>query len=283
MSILLRVLLGTAVYALIIVLAAPFPAAAGLMLVFPTLNGLAFVFSPRAYVLAMTPSMLWMPVVNGVLCAAYLLAFLVLAQESQAITLAWGLLALAVALFVLVVWRPWVRVGIAHEHQLAFAIGATIAGIALVMAAPLLIGNAGGERALLAPALTFGAAGEILARNGEKIAVFALCLAVFLLVARMMPLSDGVRGILGGLPFAPFAGLVSIAADSAIDLPTRLAIVRQMAVSVWAGPAVAIWFIYGFPRVLVRLAPGSARAAAALIVAWTLCALVVAAIAAVLG
>ena len=76
----IRALLGTTVYAIIIVLAAPFPGAAGLFLTFPALNGLGFLFSPRKNVEPMAKSMLWMPVINGTLCAAYIVVFLMLAQ-----------------------------------------------------------------------------------------------------------------------------------------------------------------------------------------------------------
>jgi hypothetical protein len=273
---LLRVLAGTAIYVLVIVLAAPFPSAAGMMLVFPTLNGLAYVFSDRGRVLAMVPSMLWMPVVNGALCAAYLLTFRALAPSVPSVPLAWGLTATAIVLFILLVVHPRVRRGIAPEHQLAFAVFATIVGAALVVAAALAAGGAGPSDAASAQAMSWASAGDAVGRNAGKVAVFALCLAAFLVATRLLPLSDGVRGILAGLPFAPFAGLVSIAGDGALDLGIRLDIVRQMAVSIWLGPAIAIWFIYAFPRVLVGLAPGSARAVPALIAAWGACGLAVA-------
>src|SRR5690606_1877006 len=123
----------------------------------------------------------------------------------------------------------------------------------------------------------------ILAQNGTKMAIFALCLAAFLVATQVMPLSDGVRGILAGLPFAPFGGLVSIAGDGTIELAVRLDIVRHMAARIWLGPAIAIWFIYGFPRVLVRLrSAGTAAGMAALFAAWMLCALAVAAASAAL-
>ena len=60
-----QTLLGTAVYTITIVLAAPFPRAAGMFLMFPALNGLAFFFSPPPAIAPMTASMLWMPVING--------------------------------------------------------------------------------------------------------------------------------------------------------------------------------------------------------------------------
>jgi hypothetical protein len=276
----LRVLLGTAVYALIVVLAAPFPSAAGLMLVFPTLNGLAYVFSERGRVLAMAPSMLWMPVVNGVLCAAYLLLFLAFARAVPPEPLAWELTFAAILAFVLIVRQPWLRRGVPVRHQVAFALAASLVGIVLVAVAAALMWTAApaAGQGALAEALSWRFVAATLTHNGVKIAIFALCLGAFLVATQVMPLSDGVRGILAGLPFAPFGGLVSIAGDGAIALAARLEIVRHMAVSVWLGPAIAIWFIYGFPRVLVRLrSAGTAAAVVALFAAWALAALAVAA------
>lgn len=273
--IVLRVLLGTAIYVLIVVLAAPFPAAAGMMLVFPTLNGLAYVFSERRHLLTMVPSMLWMPVVNGVLCAAYLLTFLALARSVPAVPLAWGLTAVVFVLFALLVCLPPVRRGIPPRRQFAFAVAATIACVLLAAAAVFVAGDAAALHAAFGQALSWSSATDVVVRNGGKVAVFALCLAAFLVTTRLLPLSDGVRGILAGLPFAPFAGLVTVAGDGAIDLSMRLEIVRQMAASVWLGPAVAIWFIYAFPRALIRLAPG--YAVPALAVAWGACGLAIAA------
>jgi hypothetical protein len=284
-TLLLRVLAGTCVYAVVVVLAAPFPSAAGLMLVFPTLNGLAYVFSERDRVLAMAPSMLWMPVVNGVLCAAYLLAFLALAPRVPAAPLAWSLTAVAIVLFVVTVRQRFVRAGIPARQHFTYAVGATLAGIILVACAAAMAGEpahlaAGGEAVRDIGSWRFAA--DALSRSAAKIAIFALCLAAFLTATRTVPLSDGTRGILAGLPFAPFGGLVSVAADASIDLATRLDIIRHMAVSIWLGPAIAIWFIYLFPHALVRWRPRGIATGLVLVTAWTLCAAAIAVIAATL-
>ena len=60
-----RVAAGTAVYICLVVLAAPFPHAAGLMLTFPALNGLAFFFAEQPSIGPMARSMLWLPVINA--------------------------------------------------------------------------------------------------------------------------------------------------------------------------------------------------------------------------
>ncbi len=88
---LLRVIFGTAVFAAILWAAAPYPAAAGLMLTFPALNGLAFLFAGRDDITRLTGSMLWMPLLNGFLCAGYLSLFLYLAAPEYDRLLAWGL------------------------------------------------------------------------------------------------------------------------------------------------------------------------------------------------
>jgi hypothetical protein len=74
-----RVLVGAVAYATIVALAGPFPGAAGLMLIFPALNGLGLFFAKQARIGAMAKSMLWMPVINGSLCAGYIIIFRLLA------------------------------------------------------------------------------------------------------------------------------------------------------------------------------------------------------------
>jgi hypothetical protein len=192
---------------------------------------------------------------------------------------AWGLTALVTSLFFLVAFQPGVLAGVPPERQRAFAVTATCAGAALVLFAYAVAGSSAAPIAGFA--LSWSAAVDAVARNAVKVVLFALCLAAFLLGTRVLPLSDGVRGVLAGLPFVPFAGLLSVAGDAAIDLEQRLAILRQMAVSIWLGPAIAIWFIYGFSRSLLALPPGSSGAA--LLAAWALCGLAVAAVTAALS
>src|SRR5579864_5870038 len=95
----LRVLFGTLVYVLIIVLAAPIPSAAGLFLTFPALNGLAFLYSPPSSTESMARSMLWMPVINSALCGAYIIAFLAFSPFVTPSLLAWTLVIAVAALW----------------------------------------------------------------------------------------------------------------------------------------------------------------------------------------
>jgi hypothetical protein len=81
-----------------------------------------------------------------------------------------------------------------------------------------------------------------------KIVMFAFTLAIFAVAIQYWRISDSTRGILAGLPIVPFGGLVSVAADTALSADARVQIFLGMAGSIWLGPAVAIWFIYGFSR-----------------------------------
>src|SRR5262249_25084961 len=144
----LRIVAGTAVYVAIVVLAAPLPAAAGLMLTFPALNGLFFFFSGDARASSIAGSMLWMPVINGALCGGYILLFAALARTGSAVLVAWCLL-----LVVVVMWygsgpRRRVRAGIARERQLTYAVAATLVGALLVVVAGAAARTASGSMAV---------------------------------------------------------------------------------------------------------------------------------------
>ncbi|HTH34209.1 MAG TPA: hypothetical protein VL976_07515, partial [Xanthobacteraceae bacterium] len=135
MRIVLRTTIGTVIYIGIVYLAAAVPTAAGLMLTFPALNGLAFYFSERARVAPMAATMLWMPIINGALCGLYMLAFLGLAKALATAALAWTLAIAISALWLFIVSRDRVHRGIAVNHQLTFAVAATIVGALLAVAA----------------------------------------------------------------------------------------------------------------------------------------------------
>ncbi len=249
----LRVAAGTAVYVAIVVLAAPLPAAAGIMLTFPALNGLFFFFSGDARAAAIAPSMLWMPVINGALCGSYIVLFAALASTDAAMPSAWGLLLAVLVVWYAAVSRRRVRAGIAPERQRMYAIAATLVGALLVVLAAGIWTGAGNGPVLVPSMAAADGTPWIVAtilHSRLKIALFAATLAILLLAAAYFPLSDSARGILSGLPIVPFGGLVAIAADASMSLDGRLAILAGMARGVWLGPAVAIWFIYGFSRFL---------------------------------
>ena len=276
MRIVLRTTIGTVIYIGIVYLAAAVPTAAGLMLTFPALNGLAFYFSERARVAPMAATMLWMPIINGALCGLYMLAFLGLAKALAPAALAWTLAIAISALWLFIVSRDRVHRGIAVNHQLTFAVAATIVGTLLAVAALYALrADALVQRLDWSdhmPALT-----DVIVRSRLKILLFALCLGGFLLATAYLPMRDSVGGVLAGLPIVPFGGLVSVAADSASSLDARLQALYAMTVTVWLGPAVAIWFIcaiarYFSTRQTLRVPARDAAARfAALVVAWLGC------------
>jgi hypothetical protein len=271
-----RVAVGTAVYVTIVVLATPLPAAAGLMLTFPALNGLAFFFAEDERAASIAKSMVWMPVVNGVLCGAYISTFAFGATAGSAVLLAWCLLALTVAAWLACVSRDWVRKGIAREHQLAYALAVTLAGILLAAGGAIESTWLPGVAHAQSIAGTDGAGwiAAAIGRSGLKIGLFALALVTFFSAIAYLPISDSTRGILAGLPLVPFGGLLAIAADAGMSLDERLQIFRGMMSGVWLGAAVATWFIYLFSRFLgtrtkraTPIADGAVRFGA-LLVGW---------------
>jgi hypothetical protein len=246
-----RVTAGTAVYVLIVVLAALLPAAAGLMLTFPALNGLAFFYSDDASAASIARSMFWMPVVNGVLCAAYVVLFLFLGKTLAPASFASGLLVA-----IIVVWFAWVtrrvvRGGIGPDSQLKFAVASTLAGFLLAAAAMLVLRHL--EMSPLRPVPGTCPPGidrifAVIEGSELKIAMFAITLSIFAAAVQYWRISDSTRGILAGLPIVPFGGLVSVAADASATADARSQIFLGMAGSIWLGPAVAMWLIYGLSR-----------------------------------
>ncbi len=282
-----RVLVGTAVYATIVVLAAPFPDAAGLMLIFPALNGLGLFFARQTSIGAIAKSMLWMPVINGSLCAAYIMLFLLLAGFIAPTVLAWGLFAMVMSAWMLISSRRNVRDGIAQEHQFRCAVIFMLGGVLLAGISYLLL-----HRADFAPSMNASGQSVIsweliehsIWENRFKIGMFAACLLVFLLSMRYLPVSDEDQGVLAGLPLVPFGGLVSVAGDDAMEIGRRIQILDGMLVDVWLAPAIAVWFIYGLSRCLqarqtlpVQVLDDGIRFLI-LIMGWACCGLAIAAI-----
>jgi hypothetical protein len=191
---------------------------------------------------------------------------------------AWVLVVAVAGVWFAISSRQGVKAGIARKHQVIYGIVVVLAGCALVaIALRVLNGHAvdSGRFANLVISSDFPL--QILWNSKLKIALFAACLLLFLVVTERMPITPGVRGILAGLPIVPFGGLLSVAADGGVDLGERVHIFERMATSVWLGPAVAVAFIYGYSTYLgarPRLgAPDSGRAMkfAVLVTAWALC------------
>jgi len=278
-----RVLLGTFVYAIILVLAAPYSSAAGLMLTFPALNGLALLYAEQENVSGMAKSMLWMPVVNGVLCASYIFLFLALAHIAYANWLALALLAFIAALWLGIVRQKRIRDGIPSERQKTYALVLTFLGAILLIGAFLTIDGSGPTTTTPYATNVVQDAWRTISINWYKVALFAAAFAAFLVLSERLKLSDAAQGILAGLPLVPFGGLVSIAGYGG-DISARIAALKGMGVGVWLGPAVAIWFVFFISRILGERRPRqSARAdfwerLATVVLGWIACGVVIAAI-----
>jgi len=264
------------------------PAAAGLMLTFPAINGLAFFFSGDAKAASMARTMLWMPVINGALCALYMLALLAIGTRSSTALAGWLLLLLVVALWYACVSGKTVMEGIAPQYQLAYSIAATLIGAVFVIVAVALSGHPGAvpHDAYAAGWENWGWVIEAMLQSKLKIVLFAVALSAFIVAEAYLPISDAARGVLAGLPIVPFGGLVSIAGDPGMGAAERIHIIRGMMTSAWLGPAVGIWFIYSISMLFStrrKLAVGwrnEAARFAAVVVGWTACFLIIIAISA---
>jgi hypothetical protein len=287
----LRLAAGTLVYAGIVAAAAVLPAAAGLMLTFPAINGLAFFFSADAKAASMARTMLWMPIINGLLCALYMLVLLALGTRSSTALAGWLLLLLVVALWYACVSGRTVMKGIALQYQLAYSIAAALIGAVFVIVAVALSGHPGAvpHHAYATGWENWGWVVEAMLRSKLKIVLFAVALSAFIVAEAYLPISDAARGVLAGLPIVPFGGLVSIAGDPGMGVAERIHIIRGMMISVWLGPALGIWFIYSMSvffstrrKLTVGWRNESARFAA-VVVGWTACFLIVVAISAAIN
>ena len=274
-----RVATGTAVYICLVVLAAPFPHAAGLTLTFPALNGLAFFFAEQLSIGPMARSMLWLPVINGSLCAAFMVVFLSLLGDVNETVLAGSLAVAVVGAWILIAFRPQVIAGIPERRQLPYAIICTLAGLLLVALVHFLLPEVhftAADRSIF----SWQSIDHTILSSKVKIVLFAVALALFLVATARRRVPDGVRGVLAGLPLVPFGALFSVAALSDLDAKEQQRVFENMLRSVVLSPAVAIWFIYGFSRylksrVIVGKLDGLNRFAS-LIVAWTLCGVMIA-------
>lgn len=259
MSTLLRVGFGTLFFAAILWAAAPYPAAAGLMLTFPALNGLAFLFAGRDDITRLTGSMLWMPLLNGFLCASYLGLFLWLAAPGRDLLLAWGLAFAAALLWWWCATRERLRAGISPRLRMPYAAALLLMGLALTVWWT----HAG------APAPTPGHTTHV-TDTALQIALFAFALTLLIVLPARLGLTPNASGVLSGLPLVSFASLLGIAADPAIDLQWRHEIFSRMLQGVWLAPAMAAGFI-----VLVSLVLATARGfhlrAIVVISGWMLC------------
>lgn len=238
----LKLALGTAVYIGIILIAGSYPLAAGMMLTFPTLNGLTLALAPPEKLAETARMMLPMPVLNCVLCAGYIFAFLKLGPAEPFSPATLLIAAAAVWLpAVLMLGSQRARIGAGRESAYAWVCAAALAAVTAALFA-----SAPG-----APTLR-GATdwSQFWPHNGMRIALFAACLAGVIAATDFAGSSARWLGPLGSLPVIPFFGVWTVAGDA--GLPGRLEVLRAMGSSVWVGAAVAIGFVYLFSRHLLR-------------------------------
>lgn len=270
MSTLLRVAFGTLVFAAILWTAAPHPAAAGLMLTFPALNGLAFLFASRDDITRLTGSMLWMPLLNGFICACYLSLFLWFSAPGRDLWLAWGLTLAAALLWLWCATRERLRAGIPPHWRMPYAAALLLMGLALTVWWL--------QTGTNTPAT---AQSTHVPDAALKIALFALALTLLIVLPARLGLAPNTSGVLSGLPLVSIASLLGIAADPAIDLPWRHEIFSRMLQGVWLAPAMAAGFIVLVSRLLLT-AQGYRLRGLVVTAGWLLCGAAIACAAAIL-
>jgi hypothetical protein len=267
-----KVLLGTALYVAVLWEARRNPRAAGMMLTFPTLNGISMLMTAPAELGPIVSSMLLMPIVNGLSCAIYLAAFERAVRAGTAPATGSGLvLALIAALWFVVAWlitrHLW---GVPADDEIAYLVAAAIGGLVLTWALPAPRSDA------LPAASSIQRPDHLVSRNWRRIALFALALSC-VLVADKVWHSPALLGVLAAMPLVAFFSLHTIAADRERSPAARGTDLAAMGNGVWLGPAVAIAFIIGFWRWLAAVASHveGARYLAAgvlsLLAGWGLC------------
>lgn len=266
-----KVLLGTALYVAVLWEARRNPRAAGMMLTFPTLNGIGMLMTQPAELEPIVSSMLLMPVVNAVFCAIYLAVFERAVRGGAAPATSSALLiALIGGLWFVMAWlitrNLW---GVPAEDKVVYLLAATVGGFALTWVFPARRSNAPPAASPMRP-------GDLVASNWHRIALFAIALSG-LLLADKVGHSPALLGVLAAMPLVAFFSLHTIASDSARPPAARREDLATMANGVWLGPAIAIAFIIGFWRWLAAVAKhvdGAGYLAVgvfSLLVGWGLC------------
>jgi hypothetical protein len=255
-----RLCLGTLVFVVILIFAALHPSAAGLMLTFPALNGLGLLFTAQSNIPETARSMLWMPVLNGLLCAVYIVLFLAFSKAEMANYLAIALFFLITVLWVVAARRERVKKGVAEGHQFGYALGVTFGGALFLVIWHLAAGGAEPASAVSVIPGFMRFAENVILGNWWKVLIFLLAFAIFLWIANRPGTPNGVRGIFAGLPLVPFFGLLSIAVGRSELFDNRIETFKGLATGLWLGPAVAVWFVFSVSQLLTwRRQFGSSR------------------------
>ncbi len=239
-----KIAIGASFYLVLISFARHMPGAAGIMLTFPALNGLALLFADRESLPRVAGTMLAIPLANAVLCFASILTigrFPILVADE---TLAYASLA---ALFVIWITAATTLpiVQVAERVRTPFSVACSVGLIALT----LHLGSS-----LTHDAGTPGSWLDFANANRDRIGLFAICLVIVAAYTerRWFAPSPHVLGLIGGLPLVTFIGLATTATDRTRSLDQRLASLHDMQMTVWLGPILSIWFIHLFSLYLAR-------------------------------
>jgi hypothetical protein len=247
----LKLALGTSFYIVLISVARLFPTAAGMMLTFPALNGLTLVAAPqRENVAGATRTMLFMPVLNCLLCALYVFAFLWLNPKGALFELiaALGVIWVIIA-GSLVLQKVEIR---CKRNQLVYVCVCTLALVILLLA---FVGYTPERTPISTSDSNWW---QFMEQNWGKLALFAICLTTVILVSDFLSLwfssslISRLLGVLGGFPLVPFFGLYTVAYPEGKSVGERLDAFGSFAVSIWFGPVVAFGFIILFSEHLLR-------------------------------
>jgi hypothetical protein len=266
-----KILVGTLLYVAVLWAARRNPRAAGMMLTFPTLNGITMVVTQPSELGPIVGTMLLIPFVNGFFCAIFLSGFGRVVRAGSAPAAASGLLLAAITgVWLVVAWLisrgAW---SVPAPDRTIYALAAAVGGLLLTWVWPAHFAKA--PRASAPPALR-----QLLHRNRIRIVLFAIALAIVLIVDKL-DYSPALLGVLAALPLIPFFSLHTIATDTELSPDARGEELAAMANGVWLGPAIAIAFIVGFWRWLAALAAhvdGTGYLAVgvpSLLVGWGLC------------
>jgi hypothetical protein len=269
----LKVLIGTAFYVGLLWVTQRNPRAAGMMLTFPTLNGLVLLMAGPAALEDAASAMLLMPLINVALWAFYLGFFGHLVDRQIAPAMASGGLIGAGAVGWLVVAalitdRKW---GVAVAWQWAYVPGVLAAGIALTLVLPRRAAPLGAATASRALAIV-----QLLQRHRYRVFVFALTLAAIAVMDRLGA-SPALLGAVAGAPLVAMFGMQTFVGDGTVTLAARRAALAAMGDGLWLGPAIAITFVAVYWRALAWLAANSGGlvyhlvGAAMLVAGWTAC------------
>jgi hypothetical protein len=266
-----KVLVGTLLYVAVLWAARRNPRAAGMMLTFPTLNGITMLVAQSSELSPIVGTMLLVPFINGLLCALYLSGFDRAVRAGFSPPAASGVLIAGV--FIVWLTTAWVisqsRWNVPADDRNAYALVLALGGSLLTWLLPV-------RRPKALQSSPPARLGHLLHRNRIRIGLFAIALSAVLAVDRLEH-SSAVVGLLAALPLIAFFSLHTLASDPELSPAARREELSTMANGVWLGPAVAVVFIVGFWRWLAALAghvEGAAYLAAgvpSLLIGWGLC------------